>query len=100
MLVELSDIRVTEQYAAAAVGLQSVFVRVDNDRINVAQTIERSSCFVAQLAGQSEIATIGGIGMDPGTVLAGEVENRRQAIHGPKPGIANCGNDGAYVTGL
>ncbi len=43
--VQLPDRRVAEQDAAAAVGLQAVFVRIDGERIDLIEAVESGAGF-------------------------------------------------------
>ena len=64
MLVQIADGGVAEKDAATAVGLQSMLVRIDDDRIDLANSVECPPGICAKFARDVKIAAVSGIDMD------------------------------------
>jgi hypothetical protein len=100
VLVEAAVGRVAEQHAAAAVGLQTVLVRIDDDGIDITQVVESGASVVIQLAGKREVTTIGCIGMNTDSGFPGTLKDGRQWIDVAKPRCSDGCNDGANVAAV
>jgi len=74
-----------------------VLVGIDDNRIDAAQGIERSACFITQSAGQCEVAAISGIGMDAHARVPGAYEDIRQRVDVTEAGRAHRRDDRADV---
>ena len=59
VLVEAAHGGVAEEDAAAAVGLQAVLVRVDDEGVGVGDGVERGAGFGVEIAGEGEVAAVG-----------------------------------------
>ena len=80
MLVELTDSRVPEQHTAAAIGLHSMLVRVNDNGIDAAQSIKGRAWPVTEDAGKAEISAVGSVSVHACAVALGEVENGGQVV--------------------
>ena len=80
MLVETADAGILEQHATTSVGLKAVFVRVNDDGIDLRKQVVDAACFGGQVIGQSEVAAISRIGVDTETILLAEFEQFGQGI--------------------
>src|ERR1035437_8852787 len=59
VLVEAADGGVAEENAAAAVGLQAVLVRVDDERVGAGDGVEGGAGFGREIAGEGEVSAVG-----------------------------------------
>ena len=64
MFVETADGSVAEEDATAAVGLEAVLVRVDDDGVGVGDGVEGGTGLGREIRGESEITTVGGVDVD------------------------------------
>lgn len=85
---------VAEDHRAAAVGLQAVLVRVDDDRVAVGDGGERRRRHpVGGVVGdEAEEAAVGGVHVHPGAVAAGERDDLVHRVDRAKPGGAHGGH--------
>ena len=100
MLVESSDIRIAKQHATAAIGLQAMLVRVDDNRIDLRQAVKSSFGVIAEFACEPEVAPVCGIGMHAGTIMFREFENFGERINSPEACIAQRRYNRADLAGL
>ncbi len=99
VLVMGADGGVSEQDAAAAIGLQAVFVRIDDDGIRRADGVEGGPGLRRQIVRQREIAAIGRIDMDAAAVPAGQRQYLGKGIGGADARRPERGDHGADVSG-
>ena len=88
VFVETADGGVAEEDAAAAVGLEAVLVRIDDDGLGVGDGVECGSGFRGQIGGEDEVATIGSIDVDAEFVFFPEHNNLVERIDGADGGCA------------
>ena len=65
MLVQNADAGVAEKDATTAVGLQSMFVRIDDNRIDFVNFVKCLPCICAKFARDMKIAAVSGIDARP-----------------------------------
>ncbi len=81
MLIEGADRRIPEQDGAASIGLQPVLVRIDHDRVDLPEPLERPCRLRPEVSGQREIPAIRCVRMEAEAVLVPERQDLRQRIH-------------------
>ena len=86
MLVEASNGGIPKEDAAAAIRLQAMLVRVDDNAVDLAKPVVGVSRRTVEVVGQSEIAAVGGIRMDAKPVMAGQREQLGQRIDRARTG--------------
>src|SRR5258708_39504984 len=64
MLIQAADIGIAEKDAAAAVGLQAVLVRIDDDGVDFTDAGERRFSIGGKIVNQREISAVGSVGVD------------------------------------
>lgn len=77
MLVEPRYCWIAKENTAAAIGLQAVFVRVDDDGIGFGEAIECATSFFSEIFRESEVAAISSIGVETEAELFAEGKNFR-----------------------
>lgn len=97
MLVKSSGCGVAEEDAAAAVGLETVFVGVDDDGIDLGQGVAGCAGGGFEICGEGEVAAIGAIGVEAEVVAIAEFEDLRQGVNGPEAGGPEGGYDAADI---
>src|ERR1700722_11746086 len=80
VLVEAADGGVAEENRAAAVGLEAVFVGVDDDGVGLGDRVEGRTGFGGEVGGEGEVASVGGIYMDAELVFLLEGEDAVERI--------------------
>ncbi len=75
VFVEAADGGVAEENAAAAVGLEAVLVRVDDDGVGVRDGVEGGAGFGREIGGEGEVAAVGGVDVDAEVVFLLELED-------------------------
>src|SRR5260370_40130191 len=90
MLVQSADFGVAKEHAAAPVWLQSMLVRIDDNRVRFSEPRKSSPCFFPEVLCQHEIAAIRGIRVNPESVLCAQRQNLRQRIHRTCCGGTHC----------
>ena len=88
MLVEAANSGVTEQDAAAAVGLQAMFVGVDDDGVHVREGVIGGTRCNGQIFCKREVAAVGRVHMDTEAILLLQFKNTQQRIDGTDGGGA------------
>src|SRR5580704_19764995 len=96
----MADARISEQHTPTAVGLQAMFVRIDNDGIHPVQLIEPVPRFRRKIAGQSKVAAVRAIGMHAEAKLSAKFQNLREWIDGTRRGGSHGRNHGANIAAL
>jgi hypothetical protein len=86
VFVEAADGRVAEEDATTAVGLEAVFVRVDDDGVGVGDGVEGGEGFGEEIGGKGEVATVGGVDMDAELILFLEGDDLIERIDGADRG--------------
>ncbi len=81
VLVQSADFGVVKQHAAAPIGLQSVLVRIDHNRVRFSDPRKSSTCPFPEVLCQHEISAIRGVGMNPESMFSAEGENLWEWIH-------------------
>ncbi len=92
VFVVAADGGVAEEDAAAAVGLQAMLVRVDDDGVGVGDGVVGGAGFGAEVVGEGEVATVGGVDVDAEVVLFLELEDLGERIYGSDSGGAEGGD--------
>src|SRR5277367_5294586 len=98
VFVETADRGIAKDYTAASVGLQPVFVRVDDDRIGLANCAESLDRVRGEAGDEFEIATVGGVDVEAESILFTQRNNPLQRIDGADGGGAERGDDGPNVS--
>ena len=88
MFVETADGGIAKEDAAAAVGLETMLVRVDDDGVGVLNGVEGGASFRGEIGGKGEVTTVGCINMDAEFVFFLELENLIERIDGADGGRA------------
>ncbi len=99
MPVVRPDRGITEQHAAAAVGLQAVLVGVDDDGIDVGHAVEGGARLGREVVGEPVVAAVGTVGVQAEAVALAQREDLRQRVDGAGRGRAECRNHGADAAG-
>src|SRR5467141_899186 len=81
MLVQSAHSGIAKEHAAAPVGLQSVFVRIDDNRVRFSNLCNCPLRIFSEVFRKHEIAAVRGIGVNPESLLCTQSENLRQRIH-------------------
>jgi len=81
MLVHSAHSGIAKEYAAAPVGLQSVLVRIDDNRVRFSNPCNGPFRIFSKILRKHEIAAVRRIGMNPESMLCAQIENLRQRIH-------------------
>src|SRR6266576_2279490 len=81
VLVQSAHSGIAKEHAAAPVGLPSVFVRIDDNRVRFSNLCNGPLRIFSKIFRKHEIAAVGGIGVNPESVLCAQSENLRQRIH-------------------
>src|SRR5580704_16728147 len=97
VFVEAADSRIAEENAAAAVRLETVLVRVDDDGVNDVETREGAVGVGAEIFRQIEIAAVSRVNVNPEAILFAEIENHRKRVDGASGGGAESCDHGADV---
>ena len=100
VLVEAADGGVAEEDASAAVGLEAVFVGVDDDGVGVGDGVEGSAGCGREVGGEGEVASVGGVDVDAEFVLLLEGEDLVEGVDGADGGGAEGGDYCADGAGL
>ncbi len=82
MFVESADGGVAKENASAAVGLEAMFVRIDDDGVGVREGVEGGASFGGEVRGECEVATVGRVDMDAEFVFLSESDNLIERIDG------------------
>ena len=99
MLVEPAHCRVAKEHTAAAVGLQAMLVRIDNDRVGLIHGQERLFFRLVQmLRDQTKIAAIGRVQVYPEAVAFAQGENLRQGVDRTQCGRTHGDDDGPNIS--
>ena len=69
-----------------------MLVRIDHDRVRLAQPVVRAPRRGAEVVGEAEVAAVGGIGMEPEPVALTQLDQLRQRVHRADRG----GTDGRH----
>ncbi len=85
MLVQGANRRIAKQDAAATVGLQAMLVRVHDDGIRLDHGIEMPARFCLQIANENEVATVGGIDVQPEPIAVAQLDNVGQRVDRAEP---------------
>ena len=91
VLVEPPDARVAEEDRAAAVGLEAVLVRVDDDAVGVGDRAEGRHRH--ELVEQGEEAAVRGVDVDPHAVTLAQRHRLLDGVDGAEPGRARGHDD-------
>ena len=81
MFVQLAHRGVTKQHATTAVGLETVFVWVNYDGVDLAKYVEYRPGAIIQVHCESKVAAIGSVGVNPEIELVAQAQNVGQWIH-------------------
>ena len=81
VLVEPPDRRVAEEDAAAAVGLQAVLVRIDHDRVGLADAVEGAPRRRAEVVREAVVAAVRRVGVQPEAAPLPQRQDLGQRIH-------------------
>src|SRR4051812_24692721 len=81
MFVQTADAGIAKKNAAAAVGLQAVLVRIDDDGIGFGNFCEGLRGVRCEISRECEVAAVGGIDVDAKAMLLAKSENFRQRIN-------------------
>src|SRR6267143_4920425 len=100
MLIQAADTWIAEKDAAAAVGLQAVLVRIDDDGVNFTDSGECRFSIGGKIVNQSEISAIGSVRVDAKPKLVAQRQDFGQGIDGAGGGGAHGGNYGADIAAL
>ena len=95
-----ADGGIAEDHTAAAVGLQAVLVRVDDDRIDLGEAVIGRACFGRQVVGEHVVAAIGAIGMQAESVAAAKCQDLPQRVDRADGGRTERRDNGADAAGL
>ena len=79
VLVEPADRGIAEEDAAATVGLQAVLVRVDDDRVRLAEAVVSAAGLGPEVVGETEVAAIGRVRVEAEAVAFAQREDLRAA---------------------
>lgn len=93
------DVGVAEQDAAAAVGLQAVFVRVDGDGVGLADGVEGAAGGGGEVVGQGEVAAVGGIDVQAEGMARAQGDDFVEWVDAAGAGGAEAGDHGADLAG-
>jgi hypothetical protein len=88
VFVEAADGGIAEENATAAIGLEAMLVRVDDDGVGVGDGVERSTGFEGEVGGKGEVATVGGVNVDAELVFFLEGDNPIERIDRANSGCA------------
>ena len=88
MFVEAANGGIAEEDAAAAVGLEAMLVRVDDDGVGVGDGVEGGAGFGRKIGGESEVATVGGVDVDAEFVFLLKLDDAIERIDGADAGGA------------
>ena len=83
MPIEPADGRVAEQDASATIGLEAVLVRVDDDRVRLANPVERRPGLGTEVARQGEIPAVRGVDVDAEIVPLAQGQDLGERVHRP-----------------
>jgi len=98
VLVEAADGRVAEEHAAAAIGLETVLVGVDHNRVSLVDDVKGApGGLVEGIGNEAEVATIGGVDVDTEAVAIAEGEDLIEGVDRAHGGGAERSDDGAHV---
>src|SRR5882762_7695656 len=100
MLIQAADTWIAEKDAAAAVGLQAVLVRIDDDGVHFTDAGERRFSIGGKIVNQSEISTVGSVGVEAKPKLVAQRQDFGQRIDGAGGGGAHGGDHGADIAAL
>ena len=75
MPVYSADSRIAKQNTAAAIGLQAMFVRVNNNRVGLGDGIKDGTCPVIQGVDQGKVTAIRCIDMHPEIILPAQLKD-------------------------
>ena len=100
VFVEAADGGVAEEDAAAAVGLEAVLVRVDDDGVGVRDGVEGGAGLGGEVGGEGEVATVGGVDVDAELVFLLEGDDLVERIDGADGGGAECDDYGSDFVGV
>src|SRR6267378_7547406 len=100
MLIQAADAWIAEKDAAAAVGLQAVLVRIDNDGVHFTDAGERRFSIGGKIVNQSEISAVGSVRVDAKRKLVAQRQDFGQGIDGAGGGGAHGGDHGADISAL
>src|SRR5260370_8339426 len=89
MLIQAADTWIAEKDAAAAVGLQTVLVRIDDDGVDFTDAGERRFGIGGKIVNQSEVSAVGSVGADAKPKLVPHRQYFAQCIHAPAPPCAH-----------
>src|SRR5258705_9702508 len=100
MLIQAADAWIAEEDAAAAVGLQAVLVRIDDDGVHFTDAGERRFSIGGKIVNQSEISAVGSVRVDAKPKLVAQRQDFGQRINRTGCGGAHGGNHGADIAAL
>ena len=75
MFVQPSDARIAKQYAAAAIRLQPVFVRIDHNGVCISHSLERVPSLLSQILCQNEVTSVRGVAVYSKSILLPQRKN-------------------------
>src|SRR5258705_4089254 len=81
MLIQAADIGIAEKDAAAAVGLQTVLMRIDDDGVHFTDAGERRFSIGGKIVNQSEVPAVGSVGVDAKPKLVPQRQDFGQGIN-------------------
>jgi hypothetical protein len=90
VFVEAADGRVAEEDTAAAVGLEAMLVRIDDDGVGVGYGVEGGTGFGREIRREGEIATVGGVDVDAEFVFFLKRHDLVERIDGADSGGPQC----------
>ncbi len=100
VLVEAAYAGIAEEDSSAAVGLEAVFVGVDDDGVGVGDGVVGSAGGGREVGREGEVASVGRVDVDAEFVFLLEEEDLVEGIDGSDGGGAEGGDYGADVLGL
>src|SRR5262249_55081876 len=88
VFIEAADGGGTEEDTAAAVGLEAMFVRVDDDGVGVRNGIKGGAGLGRQICREGEVTTVGGVDVNAEAVFLLESDDLIERIDGANGGRA------------
>src|SRR6266850_2361168 len=100
MLIQAADAWIAEKDAAAAVGLQAVLVRIDDDGVHFTDAGERRFSIGGKIVNQSEVPAVRSVGVDAKPKLVAQRQDFGQGIDRAGCGGAHGGDHGANIAAI
>src|ERR1700730_6726837 len=100
VFVEAACCGVAKEDAAAAVGLEAVLVRVDNQRINSGDDVEGGASGGVEVGAEGEVASVGGVDVDAELVLGLKLHDLVERVDGADGGGPEGDDYGTDQAGL